>query len=104
MAWAVWAAIAYQSANMAWGGIVLFGTVVAFMVFMTVHTLFFRNTVKDHPRVRLDAILCTALFLSTSVFTAWLWVWPTDHNTSWPITTGVAVLQAVPFFYAGTRH
>ena len=104
IALATWAAVAYQTANMAWGGIVLLLVVAAFMAFTVVHTLWFRNTVKDLERVRRDFIFCAGLFLVTSVFTAWLWLWPAAHNTGWLITTGVAVLQTLPFFLASARH
>lgn len=102
---AAFLAITFQSRSWEWGGIIHFLAVGVFGMFTIMVTHRMAMTRRVHPLGHKHRnILAGILPVLTALIGGWFWTVPPGHDTSWVITTAVAVLSCLPLAAVGLRQ
>lgn len=96
--------IVFQSHSWEWGGIIRFVAQGAFLVFLVVLTSRMAAARRVHPRGHTRRIILAHLLpFLVAVIGGWFWIVPSSHDTSWLVTTAVAVLSCLPLVGVGLQ-
>ena len=94
--------ITFQSHSWEWGGIIRFLAQGAFLVFIVVITSRMARARRVHPLGhKRRTILAGLLPVLAALIGGWFWTVPSSHDTSWVVTTAVAVLSCLPLAAVG---
>ena len=100
----LYAAIAYQTVNFLWGGIILLVLSIVYLAVIAFIMGFGKISRKDPPIQDKRFWGAYGFFFVGFVVGALLWISPSEHETWWGITTMFAFTQSIPLLGLGIRH
>ncbi len=94
---AVLLAVSFQSHLWEWGGIIRMLAQIVFIILIILVSRGLAKTRRVHPRGFKWRLTCAGILpVVVAVIGGWFWTAPTFHDTSWIITTAVAVGASLP--------
>ena len=94
---AVLLAVSFQSHLWEWGGIIRMLAQIVFIILIILVSRGLAKTRRVHPRGFKRRLTCAGILpVVVAVIGGWFWTAPTFHDTSWIITTAVAVGASLP--------
>ncbi|GAA2115099.1 hypothetical protein GCM10009824_12830 [Kocuria atrinae] len=95
-------AVSFQAHSWEWGGLIRLLSQIAFLILLFVVISRIAAARGVHPVGHRLRLLGAGVFSTVvAMIAGWFWTVPQTHDTSWVVTTAVAVIAVVPLLLIG---